>query len=409
MKANMPYEAFMKKYKDATSTKDLLTTMSNEKDETGQDVVVFEGQDLFSGTSANLNVKGATSNYVCTHTGKWLYELTGYNDTEWDFQAMYILDDFKQICIPDRYTSMIQYADHIIDTTTQVIIRDRKKYDPKSIQDSTTKFIAFMKYYDCITSRPIPDVYFASSRGMKFYSEDLEEWDRTRNAIADSVRKEDPNFDRLLNAAVLNALRHNKYTNLEFEDCVEKYVSKKIALEFKRHRKPLGFCGNDNLGNNQHVLQIARLAAATTNWPVFVRSHFTLMNNKFFASRYMDSIEQQRTGFIALDVLGLRVYDLYLGTYLKTSCQNPNRYSSNNKVIGNIISRHLDKTYIESNLLQLISDNQLDDYNRLLGYQLFKEYNNSIPDKPYRLVNEQRLNTAVTTLPLYLSKQIGYD
>ena len=59
-----------------------------------------------------------------------------------------------------------------------------------------------------------------------------------------------------------------------------------------------------------------------------------------------------------------------------------------------------------SKMLQMVSDNQLDDYNRILIYYLFLNYNYNLDDKQKQTVNKEKLMTALKTLPEYLATKI---
>jgi len=71
--------------------------------------------------------------------------------------------------------------------------------------------------------------------------------------------------------------------------------------------------------------------------------------------------------------------------------------------MGRALSESEYSNDIELNMLHMISDNGLDDYNRLLVYYLFVSYNNYIED-PYRQkINWDKLQNSLLDFPKYLS------
>ena len=57
-------------------------------------------------------------------------------------------------------------------------------------------------------------------------------------------------------------------------------------------------------------------------------------------------------------------------------------------------------------MFQMISDNKLDDYNRILIYYLFLNYNNNLDSKEKQAENKDKLMVAVSALPEYLATKI---
>ena len=73
------------------------------------------------------------------------------------------------------------------------------------------------------------------------------------------------------------------------------------------------------------------------------------------------------------------------------------------------LERHLetkDATAIEQQILETIADNKPDDYNRMLIYYLFVNYNYNLEDKVKQAENKKKLKVAVQALPQYLSSKI---
>ena len=60
-------------------------------------------------------------------------------------------------------------------------------------------------------------------------------------------------------------------------------------------------------------------------------------------------------------------------------------------------------------MLDMISDNELDTYNRILIYYLFRHYNSNLEDKKRQSTNEEKLKKVVANLPSYISSKIVED
>ena len=57
----------------------------------------------------------------------------------------------------------------------------------------------------------------------------------------------------------------------------------------------------------------------------------------------------------------------------------------------------------------MISDNLLDDYNRIIFYYLFLNYNYNLENKERQAENKIKLKTAINTLPEYLATKITVE
>lgn len=156
-----------------------------------------------------------------------------------------------------------------------------------------------------------------------------------------------------------------------------------------------------------HTFNIAKLSAETINWEVFLRSHLDIMNDRF--DRVSDASyawEQRKTYIKEIELLDINVLDLLLGISLRIDNPNKNHYYGSIGRIGNALSETKNSNEIETKMLQMISDNQLDDYNRILIYYLFLNYNNSLKNQEKQITNKQKLSEAVKNLPHFISSKI---
>lgn len=149
-----------------------------------------------------------------------------------------------------------------------------------------------------------------------------------------------------------------------------------------------------------HALNIAKLSAETTNWEIFLRSHLDIMNDRF--ERVSDGSYawgRRKTYIRELEVLDINVHDLLLGITLRIDNPSMNHYFGSIPRIGRALSETIKSDEAELKMLQLISDQSVDTYNRVLVYYLFLNYNHTIEDKTKQALNEEKLKKAVETFP----------
>ena len=181
---------------------------------------------------------------------------------------------------------------------------------------------------------------------------------------------------------------------------------KVILLEKMRSTRVVGMCSMDN-SPREHAVNIALLSAETFNWEVFLKSHLDIMNDRF--ERYSDGSYawgKRNTYIRELEVLRIDVADLVLGTVFRIGNPAKNHYYGSIGRLGRALSETRNRAEIESTILSIIIDKELDDYNRLLFYFLFLNYNHYIQDKKLQEENKRKLLVAVEKLPDYIKIQL---
>ena len=156
-----------------------------------------------------------------------------------------------------------------------------------------------------------------------------------------------------------------------------------------------------------HAMNIAVLSAETVNWETFLRAHLDIMNDRF--ERVSDGSyawSGRKTYIRELEELDINVADLMLGISLRIENPSQNHYYGSISRIGRALSETQNSNEIETKMLEMIQDSQLDDHNRLLIYYLFQNYNYYIKDEAQKAQNTNKLKTAVQTLPDYLSTRL---
>lgn len=410
IEANILFDSFVKKYPKSELEQELLVVQSKHKNYQGKNVVQFTSLELNNKYDHSFNFEENLSKYNQPLKGKWVFKY--YPKTKYSkesIEAFYFIEDFSQQAIPEVYSRMIQYADCMVDTTTQIFfdkaVRSGTRY-PKTV--STTS-VDFMNYVHKSTQRPEYNSVEHNEKNYEIYSKKYEIWDSLRISRMDSLKKNDQKFNQLLNEAVRDALNNGNTTGDEFEEYVGRYYSKKTELELKRNRRVIGGCSMDN-SPRIHALKIAKLSAETINWEIFLRSHLDIMNDNF--ERVSDGSyawQQRKTYIKELEVLDINVLDLLLGVCLRIENPSNNHYYGSIGRLGRALSETNKSTEIETKMLQMISDNRLDDYNRILIYYLYLNYNYNLEETQTQTVNNEKLMTAVKSLPTYLATKITVE
>ena len=155
-----------------------------------------------------------------------------------------------------------------------------------------------------------------------------------------------------------------------------------------------------------HAQEIAVLAAETVKWDIFLRAHLDIMNDRF--DRVSDGSYAwvgRRTYIKELENLGINVPDLLIGTGLRSSNVSNNHYNSYASRLGRTISESKDRIAFETQLIDMINDENLDDYNRLLMFYIYRVYVQELEDYEKSWKNE-KVDKIKMGLPNYLNAQI---
>lgn len=428
---------FVKKYPKAIVTDEILVIKYNYYDEYDKkDFVEIRNIELDDRKSYSISkLKSEFNSEINTSAqGKWLfkYEPKSKYSSE-NIGAFYFLDNFESKHIAEKYSKLIQYSDCMVDTTAQVFRSNSKDSGVRYFDTISRKHNKFIDYIDTKLSKPkmsyndisvmagIDSLSFMNPKKIskkeklkleeqqktadlkyeKFYK-DLELWESKKLSKLDSLKINDINFLAMLNDAYLES-KELKLSNDEFEEYVSIYISKEAALELKRNRRVIGGCSMDN-SPRIHAFNIAILSAETIKWEIFLRSHLDIMNDRF--DRVSDgsyAYGARKTYINELEVLNINVLDLILGISLRIENPAENHYFGSISRIGRALSESKDARNVETRLLEMISDNDLDDYNRILMYYLFKNYNSYVENENVKSENELKLKNALSKLPHYLA------
>lgn len=184
---------------------------------------------------------------------------------------------------------------------------------------------------------------------------------------------------------------------------------KEKLLADMRATRVVGGCSMDSRPR-EHAMNIALLSAETTNWEVFLKSHLDIMNDRF--DRVSDgsyAFAQRKTYIKELEELDINVQDLLLGISMRVENPATNHYYGNIGRLGRAISESNNKNEFETQLLAMVEDAKLDDFNRVLAYFLFISYNNYLEDKAEQQENIKHIKNSIAKLPGYLKEKIVVD
>jgi hypothetical protein len=181
---------------------------------------------------------------------------------------------------------------------------------------------------------------------------------------------------------------------------------KKVQLlDEMRSIRVIGGCSLDSRPR-EHAVNIALLSADTYNWEVFLKAHLDIMNDHF--ERMSDGSyawERRNTYIKELEELNIHVADLILGISFRIENPSSNHYFGSIGRLGRAFSETKNRSEIEQSMLAIVSDKELDIYNRLLFYFLFLNYNENIRDEAIKKKNNDKLVAATKTLPNFISEK----
>ncbi|MBX3101552.1 MAG: hypothetical protein KF690_03495 [Bacteroidetes bacterium] len=179
-------------------------------------------------------------------------------------------------------------------------------------------------------------------------------------------------------------------------------TEKQALLEDMRKTQVVGYCSMDTRPR-QHAVNIALLSAETFNWPIFLKAHLDIMNDRFERAADGSYAWKQRNTYIKeLEELDIQVMDLLLGISFRIENPAVNHYYGSIGRLGRALAETRNYTEVEQAILDIIQDPALDDYNRIIFCWLFMNYNYYQEDKQVQSANKARLESAMAALPEYI-------
>jgi hypothetical protein len=414
MRQDIEFEDFLKKYPLAMVDSFVLITEEDDENYGRREMLDYTNQ--FGEDHSNFSIhifktpgwKVDSSRFgILGKKGRWVFSYTSPDEySKESIKAFYLPQPPASEKISDGCARLVLYADCMIDTATTVYFKEAKEVrgifwmDPPKGGPAQRQF---RLYLDRETKIVFAKYHSKTSGHSLFLSDSLKQV-----YIKDSLSPR-PEFRRLLLRADSEALSQKNITNDEFENYAELYCSKSAALRLKRNRIVIGNCSQDE-SPRMHAINIALLAAETADWPVFLRAHLDIMNDRF--ERITDGSYAwggRKTYLKEIEDLNIDVPDLLLGTSLRIVDASKNHYFGDIGRLGRALAETKDRQLLEGKILEMIRDNGLDDFNRLVQHYLFLNYIYHLPEKESRIAAIQRLEEADKTLPVYLGKRLKID
>jgi hypothetical protein len=399
LQRNIPFEEFIAKYPDATVEKELVVIKFHDTNNDDEEVVEYTTISFKGKFGHTISVADISGQYGKDLRDSWLVEYREKSRYSAEaVEAFYFLESFRSSVLPADYAAMVQYADCMVDTSKE-IFHYQKDDDPWARSELPPKARTFLDYTDSLSQRPV------RTEGDTLYWNSYNAWNESRFVILDKEMAFNFELKKMFEEA-LKEVESKGGSDDKFEEYVWRYHSPAVALEMKRNRRVVGFCSMDN-GPRIHAMNIAMLSAETVNWEVFLRAHLDIMNDNF--QRVSDGSyawKGRKTYIRELEELDINVHDLLLGIALRI--ENPGRFHYYGDIgrIGRAFAETETPDVLESRMLNMLRDNGLDDFNRILIYYLYRNYNYSLVDKTRQQTNRERLKETVQALPEYLSSKM---
>lgn len=397
---NISYKDFLKKYPKVTTVENLVVVRYSYTDYNGNESIEF-GSIL---PEYKIHKTNNSNKYHQPLNRKWIMSYwEGSKYSEESLNAFYFTTEFEKLILPESYARMIQYSNCLVDTNSQIFKPEAQRKDFSYDEKKPVEISRFIKYVNKDSKKPEYD-----RENYEEYRKKYKEWDSLRWVYIDKKLSRENEFKKLLNGAVVSALEEGGSDD-EFEEYVGRYYSKETELELKRSRIVVGQCSMDDRPRI-HAMNIAVLSAETINWETFLRAHLNIMNDRF--DRVSDGSwawAGRKTYIRELEELDINVPDLLLGISLRIENPSQNHYYGSIGRIGRALSETRNSDVIESRILDMIKDEQLDSYNRILMYYLFLNYTYYLEDENHKKENIRNLKIAIRRLPEHLSTRMNID
>jgi len=155
--------------------------------------------------------------------------------------------------------------------------------------------------------------------------------------------------------------------------------------------------------------RIAIISAEINQWESFLNAHLLLMFADIHQEKLGYGTENKNHYIDELEAININLTDLLLGSYLRLHEPSKNHFQTHEDLLAGLIAIMKNSGSIEDELLSMIKDSSLDDYNRIRIYLLYKKYINSLNDENSSNEKKSRLKEAVNELPDYLNSKFFLD
>lgn len=383
LRKNMEYDVFKKKYKELEIDENVYIISRTYSDYNDQLIVGFMGAVSSHNIEAPDNYQGSKDVKEKT----WLYKIKE-KEGKRSMMVFYIVDNFKPLPLPEKYSRMVEYRHCLIDTNTVKLKHSSRKGNGEDFALLRFKYYLESKINNMNTklgNNYRPSFYFLSSQ----YEDQINNLLKTKEG-------------QYLFKNALKSVLESQNSTPEFEAFVERYDTKENTLKLKLSREVHSYCSMDRA---PRILaeEIAVLSAETGNWKVFLKAHLRIINQRLSLLSDIDPGYKQRETYIReLEYLGINIADLFLGSSLIIDNSTNHNYYMNLDMISQVLVEAKDKPRIENQMIKMIEDKNLDLYNRIQISQLFSNYIDGHNDVSIKQDLSNKLAKAKETLPKYL-------
>ncbi len=427
LKNNMSLAAFEKKYPQADvsdSVHLLMRTFQDKQNKTMLELLRFPGGYYLWNEDFEMEMP---SKFDKNTTNIWFSKTAkSWRDTnKVTLEAVVFLTPPQKQTVAPEYARMIQYSDCVIDTTNGLYlgITHYGRYEAE-IQVSEKDSLAVQTFINLFENEPVkPNTYkylkdyaqknkiedawsvkdsvFQLSAAYKDYLKAEQKWENDR-ALFIKKALATPNFNALKAKALEVAFRTG-YAARGLDYVAALANDKEASLRLKRSYRVVGGCSMDE-SPRFHLQNIAMLSAETTNWESFLRAHLDVMNDR--VQRVSDgsyAYGRRQTYIRELEELGLDIPKLLIGTCLRFDKPADNHYFGNVSRIGRALAETKYAEQVQTQLLEMIKDPKLDDFNRYICFYVFKNYIYHLEDKEKQRIQSEKLEIARQSLPEYIA------
>ena len=401
LNAGLNFEEFVEQYPQATVLRHMIVSPSTYLNYQDEEMTRFHGISIRErGGEKSLLFKKISFSDDQNLEGNWLHShLSSENKGDDYIKGFYFVEGLRTPLLYEPYARMIQYSDCMVDTSTQIFYEDAREGFVVS-EEGGTVVDRFVSYINRVTDRPD---YKDFKDDYEAYYQAISDWEIKSVQQIDQELLHTKKFQNMLSQALAEARRLN-YSTSEFEAYIARYHSKAAALDLKRSRIVYGQCSQDQ-SPRYHALEIAVLSAETANWEVFLRAHLDIMNDYFQRATDGSYAWAARKTYIReLEELDIKVLDLMLGISLRLDNPSQNHYFGSIPRVGRALSETKDPARVETQLLTMIQDENLDDFNRVVIYYLYRNYLSYLENETLQAEKLKALETAVQQLPDYLKE-----
>ena len=390
IESGVSFEAFKQRYPGSIE-KEIWITQSRYRDYENKRHIKYSELPYGWSGGSSISVKDTREN---DKTTGWIVNR--------DKTMAFYFHKLEQTTLPYAYARLVQYVDCMIDTTAIIFLPQAQGevYQRVARGSKADEFVKWARQYPNEPAFPNLEKLNDNEYGIAIekYSKQYKTWDSLRLLHLDDQVDKYARWHNLLTEATDESLDTGN-SSTEFEFYVARYLSKETALQLKRGRRVIGGCSQD-LSPRYHAIEICQLAAETTKWDIFLRSHLDIMNDRF--ERVSDGSyawEGRKTYLKELEALEIPAIDLLIGTCLRVENVSENHYWGAIGRVGRALADAEDKVALEQCLLAMVQDEKLDPYNRLLFAYLFNNYANNLDDESHTAACLKDLDKAVNTLP----------